>query len=100
MPTHSNPADAPSRLDVTGLENFLVGDISWEVSSTALCVGFALRQCGPAPVRLKSSASDSLCLCIFSYIIFESDIFEIDWQAIYDTVNKSTLPKQPPKKGM
>ena len=36
VPTHSNPADAPSRLDVTGLESFLVGDISWEVSSTAL----------------------------------------------------------------
>ncbi|CAE7441415.1 unnamed protein product [Symbiodinium sp. CCMP2592] len=35
VPTHSNPADAPSRLDTSGLEGILTSSLSWEVSSTA-----------------------------------------------------------------
>ena len=35
VPTHSNPADGPSRLIVDGLEDSLVSGLSWVLSSAA-----------------------------------------------------------------
>ena len=35
VPTHSNPADRPSRLDIAGLERHIVSGFTWDVSSTA-----------------------------------------------------------------
>ena len=35
VPTHSSPADRPSRLDIAGLERHIVSGFTWDVSSTS-----------------------------------------------------------------